>query len=101
MSKALQIYEKVRIPIIRRAFENTRNCGLIFEGRIPPAPGLDQSPSSAAESSKYDGRTISTERLTEYGEDLNRLYSWQWTEPTVNDEQWVVAEKMLGEALQA
>ena len=60
---------------------------------------LTSSVATGSSDFKYDGRELSTDGLRSVGEEINRLYSWQWTKPLVNEEQWIVAEKMLCDSL--
>ena len=82
--RVFHTYEKVRLPVVHRAFENTRNCGLIFEGQLPSAlSSIDQNTGISTQSDlvvdpnhKYDRRILSIDRLRPYGEEIDRLYSW-------------------------
>ncbi len=83
--EALQVYQKVRLPIANAAVERSRTTGLIYEFNYPAAFGCHDEDTSEADM---------TERFIDavYGQ-----WTWQWEGlPT---EDWAKAEELLITAL--
>lgn len=79
--EALQVYEKVRLPVANAVVERSRTTGLIYEFNYPAAFGCHDEDASLEEMAEHFIDTV-------YGQ-----WTWQWE--GLPSEDWVKAQETL------